>query len=215
MLSRTAPERAAGPMRVATIGLYGHPYPRRQASWFALSPDGLLVYSDEGSNGPMLSRKLDAEAVAAVDGTNGGDTPFISVDGQMLGFERDGQMFVLPTSGGPTTRVKNASVLAWAGRPAWTEDNHIVYTGERGGLVRVQRDGESPQQLTSPPEGTRHLSPLVLPDGTILFTEVSGTVNDAHIVAVHAGDHHTRTIVAGGALTPQYAGGFSTRLTSS
>ena len=206
---RSAPERTSASMRLATIHLTGHAYPRRQASWFALSSDGLLVYSVEGSTDPMLSRRLDAPTLQPVDGTSGGATPFLSPDGQMLGFERDGEMFVLPTSGGATTRVKDAVILAWAGRPAWTPDGRIVYTSERGALVTVRPDGTSSEQLTTPADGTRHLSPIVLPDSrTVLFAEIAGNVNDARIVALSFSDRRTRTLVSGGAITPQYADGF-------
>ena len=201
---RSAPGGTPASMRHATIPLAGHAYPRRQASWFALSRDGLLVYSVEGSTDPMLSRRLDASTPQPVDGTSGGGTPFLSPDGQMLGFERDGEMFVVPTSGGPTTRVKEAVFLPWGGRPAWTPDGRVVYTSERGGLVMVRPDGTSSEQLTTPADGTRHLSPVVLPDGrTVLFTEIAGNVNDARIVALSFNDRRTRTLVSDSAMTPE------------
>ena len=75
---RSSPGGPPASMRQATIYLTGHAYPHRQASWFALSRDGLLVYSVEGSTDPMLSRRLDAPTPQPVDGTSGGATPFLS-----------------------------------------------------------------------------------------------------------------------------------------
>ena len=213
---RSAPDGPPASMRRATIQLTGHGNPRFLASffgsnapWFALSRDGLLVYTVQGSTDPMQSRRLDAATPRPVDGTSGGAAPFLSPDGQMLGFERDGEMFVVPTSGGPTTRVKNAVFLASGGRPAWTPDGRIVYTSERGALVMLRPDGTSSSQFSTPADGTRHFSPLVLPDGLhVLFTEIGGNINEARIVALSFSDRRTRVIVSGGAMTPQYADGF-------
>ena len=209
---RSAPDGAPALMRRATIHLTGHAGqldPRSQAPWFALARDGLLVYTVQGSTNPMLSRRLDAPTPRPVDGTSGGATPFVSPDGKMLGFERDGEMFVVPSSGGPTTRVQGAVFLATGGRPAWTPDGRVVYTSQRGALVMVRPDGTSFEQLTTPRDGTRHLSPAVLPDGrTVLFAEIGGNVNDARIAALSFSDRRTRTLVSGGAMTPQYADGF-------
>ena len=214
--ARTAADRAPASMRRATIQLTGHGDPRshyyglyQQTSWFALSLDGLLVYAGQGSTDAMLSRRLDAPTPQSIDGTSGGATPFLSPDGQMLGFERDNEMFAVPMSGGPATRITDAVFLQWGGRPAWTPDGRIVYTNDRGGLVMVRPDGTSSEQLTTPAEGTRHLSPLVLPDGrTVLFTEITGNVNDARIVALSFDDRRQRPLVSAGALTPQYADGY-------
>ena len=84
----------------------------------------------------------------------------------MLGFEREGGIFTVPISGGQTAQVKDVVFRAWTGgRPAWTPDGRIIYTSERGALVMVHFDGTSPEQLTTPAEGTQDLSPVVLPDG--------------------------------------------------
>ena len=213
---RGAPDGAPALMRRATIQLTGHGDPRplvsffgSNAPWFALSRDGLLVYTVQGSTEPMQSRRLDAPTSRPVDGTRGGATPFLSPDGQMLGFERDGEMFVVPTSGGPTTRVKDAILLVSGGRPAWTPDGRVVYTSERGALVMVRPDGTSSEQLTTPVGGARHFSPVLLPDGqNVLFTEIGGNINEARIVVLSFSGRRTRTLVSGGAMTPQYADGF-------
>jgi len=106
--------------------------------------------------------------------------------------------------------VRDVIFLAWTGgRPAWTPDGRIIYTSERGALVIVHSDGSSLEQLTTPAEGTQHLSPTVLPEGRmLLFTEIPGNISEARIVALSLSDHQTRTLITGGALTPQYADGF-------
>jgi class 3 adenylate cyclase len=119
-LRGTSPSPAAS-VRRATIYLSdaGHPqihnYALYQTPWFALSPDGLLVYSVQGSTGPLLARRLEASTVHQVEGTTGGVSPFLSPDGQMLGFEREGSLFVVPTSGGQASHVKDIAFRAWTG----------------------------------------------------------------------------------------------------
>jgi hypothetical protein len=213
---RSAPQGTAASVRRATIYLSGqrdlpiHNYALYQTPWFALSLDGLLVYTVQGSTGPLLARRLDASTVHPVDGTIGGASPFLSPDGQTLGFERDGHIFVVPTTGGQTSQVKDVVFRAWTGgRPTWTPDGRIIYTSERGALVIVHSDGSSPEQLTTPAEGIQHLSPTVLPEGhMLLFTEIPGNISEARIVALSLSDRRTRSLISGGALTPQYADGF-------
>jgi hypothetical protein len=61
----------------------------------------------------------------------------------------------------------------------------------------VRPDGTSSEQLTTPAEGTRHHSPLELPDGrTVLFTEITGNVNDARIVALSFDDRRDASFEA-------------------
>ena len=213
---RSSTQNTAASVRRATIYLSGqgdthiHNYALYQTPWFALSLDGLLVYTPQGSTGPMLARRLDASTAHPVDGTSGGVSPFLSPDGQMLGFEREGGIFVVPVSGGQTSQVRNVVFRAWTGgRPTWTPDGRIIYTSERGALVLVRSDGTSSDQLTTPAEGTQDLSPIVLPDGrTLLFTEITGNLSEARIVALTLNDHSARPLISGGALTPQYADGF-------
>jgi Tol biopolymer transport system component len=127
----------------------------------------------------------------------------------MLGFERDGSIFVVPISGGQASQVKDVVFRAWTGgRPTWTPDARIIYTSERGALIMVRSDGSSSEQLTAPAEGARHLSPIVLPGGhALLFTEIAGNLSEARISVLSLDDRQTRTLVTGGALTPQYADG--------
>ncbi|PWT73913.1 MAG: hypothetical protein C5B46_04840, partial [Proteobacteria bacterium] len=186
-----------------------HNYALYQTPWFALSVDGVLVYSTPGSTGPLLARRPEASAAHPVEGTAGGVSPFLSPDGQMLGFERDGSIFIVPVSGGQVSQVKDVVFRPWTGgRPTWTPDARIIYTSERGALIMVRSDGSSSEQLTAPAEGARHLSPIVLPGGrALLFTEIAGNLSEARISMLSLDDRQTRTLISGGALTPQYADG--------
>ena len=175
-----------------------------------LAADGsIFVYSAiQGSNDLIQVRRLDGLDVQQIQGTAGGHAPFISNDNQMLGFERDGELFVVPISGGAATRIKGVIVAA-EGRPTWTPVGRIIFTNEKGALAITRADASSSEVLTAPPEGSRHLSPSMLPDGqTVLFSEVGGDVNAARVMALSMADHKMRPVVSDGALTPQYSEGF-------
>ena len=78
----------------------------------AISPDGsLLVYAvDQAGPGGMARRlflrRLDQLDAAAIPGTEGGNSPFFSPDGQSVGFLADG-------------KIKKISVTVAAASPVW------------------------------------------------------------------------------------------------
>ena len=202
---------SAAPTRRAAFDIAGLGDVRSySAGAVALSSDGrMFVYATPGGTpGALLRvRRLDALEAQPIDGTVGAHTPFLSPDGTMVGFQRDGQIFTVPLAGGGANRVPNAAYLP-EGRPAFAGDGRIVYTGPRGDLLIQRTDGSTPEPLTEPRAGERHISPHVLPDGrTILFTVVGADLNAVRIASVSIGDRAIRDLVQGGAMTPQYASG--------
>ena len=177
----------------------------------SLSRDGrMFVYATPGetAGGMLRIRRLDALDSQPIDGTAGAHAPFLSPDGTIVGFQRDGQIFTAPLSGGGVTQVPNVSYLP-EGVPTFTADGRIVYTGPRGELLIQRPDGSAPERLTEPKSGEKHISPHLLPGGrTILFTVVVADLNAVHIASVTLGDRTVRPIVPGGAMTPQYADGY-------
>jgi len=176
----------------------------------ALTGDGsVIVYSAvRGSTDLIQARRLDGLDAQPIQGTAGGHAPFISYDNQMLGFERDGELFVVPMAGGAATQIKGVTVSA-EGRPTWTPDGRIVFTNEKGALVLVRAENSSAEVLTVPTKGSRHISPSMLPDGrTLLYTDVGADINGARLMALGIADRQSRPLVTDGALTPQYADGY-------
>ncbi|MBI3982980.1 MAG: serine/threonine-protein kinase [Gemmatimonadetes bacterium] len=228
--ARVAPTGAAwtlgGVAAVATIAaLWGWLRPttpaRREATRRAvielpsvptLSSDGslMLYVAQDGSQTAIFARPVASLEGVPIPGTEGGTAPFISPDGSRVGFLREGQIFVVPFSGGGAARVRGATLLGLeAVTPAWTPDGRIVYTDRGGGLIVVRPDGSAPDTLTRPDPGVHHLSPSVLPDGrTVLFAEIPrGNVEQASIGAVSLASKQPRTLVTGGATTPRYVDG--------
>jgi eukaryotic-like serine/threonine-protein kinase len=200
----------AGPRRAA-IQVSGLGDSRTFAFPVTLSADGsLLVYVTSGraGGGPLYARRLETLASQPIEGTTGAQSPFLSSDARVVGFERGGEIFSVRVAGGPVVHAKGSAHLP-EGRPAWMPDGRIVFTSPNGGLVAMNADGSSAQTLTTPPRGERHVSPHPLPDGrAVLFTAVAGDPDEARIAAVSLADGRVRTLVEAGAVTGQYADGF-------
>jgi len=164
----------------------------------ALSPDGRrLVYS--GNNGTQLFvRALDAlEPVAIATGTGGAGLPFLSPDGQWVGFANTSFEIrkVAITGGAAQTIARADGILQGA---TWAADDTIIFATNRPstGLQRVSASGGEPATLTRPDRErgeADHLWPELLPGGhAVLFTITSQT-GDVDAAQVAVLDLRTRT----------------------
>jgi len=164
----------------------------------ALSPDGRrLVYS--GNNGTQLFvRALDAlEPVAITTGTGGAGLPFLSPDGQWVGFANTSFEIrkVAITGGAAQTIARVDGILRGA---TWAADDTIIFATDRPGtgLQRVSASGGEPAPLTRPDRErgeAGHLWPELLPGGhAVLFTITSQT-GDVDAAQVAVLDLPTRT----------------------
>ena len=197
---RSPPAARGGPRRAA-IQASGQGDSRAFAYSAAVSGDGSLLVTvtpGRAAGGPIYARRLDTLASHPIEGTTGALCPFLSPDGSIVGFEREGEIFSVPVAGGPVVRARGSAHLPM-GCPAWMPDGRIVFTNPAGGLVVMNADGTSPRTLTTPERGERHMSPHPLPDGrAVLFTTVGADPNDARIAAVSLADGTVRTLIAVG-----------------
>jgi len=182
-------------------------------SEIAISPDGsrlaYMVRLPGGANG-IATRLLDQTEPTLVPGTEAGNRPFFSPDGQWLGFFSSAQMKKVSIHGGPVATLCDAPGSRGA---SWGPDGSIVASLTLGGgLFRVPDGGGSPQPLTDPAathEAT-HRWPQVLPGGrAVLFTGHATTANydEANIEVlslesrkwkiVHRGGYHGRYVPTG------------------
>ena len=172
----------------------------------ALSPDGRrLVYS--GNNGTQLFvRALDAlEPVAIATGTDGALLPFLSPDGQWVGFANTSFEIrkVAITGGAATTIARVDGILQGA---TWAADDTIVFATNRldTGLQRVSASGGEPATLTRPDRErgeADHIWPEHLPGGhAVLFTitSLTGEVDAAQVAVRDLRTGTQKTLVRGG-----------------
>ena len=169
----------------------------------AFSPDGnrlayLVFQADESRQ--IHVRDIAAGSSRAVPGTEGGDTPFFSPDGQWLGFFADGSLMKVPLGGGEAvTLTPKATNLRGA---SWGSNGTIVFNlTDTDVLYEVSAQGGEPRQLTTLGEGERsHRWPQFLPDASaILFTiAVSDNPDDSQIAALRLDSGQREILIQGG-----------------
>ncbi len=144
----------------------------------AISSDGrrIAYVGRRGSSFELYIRTLGELVPRAVDGTDGGRSPFFSPDGRWVGFGTQRRLQKISVSGPPAMAI--ADVLDNNTPAAWGPNNMILaprsaITGRRSGLSQVSAAGGAFKSLTQSDSarGENHYAPLVLPDGkTFLFT---------------------------------------------
>ena len=133
-----------------------------------ISPDGTqVVYRASSETGPQLNlRRLDQLDGASLRGGEGGGGPFLSPDGEWVGFATGGALTLQKVSifGGPPVMVtESPGIISGA---SWGTDDQIIFGTAFGGLMRVSGGGGEPEMLTTPntEEGeVDHLWPFIIP----------------------------------------------------
>ncbi len=138
----------------------------------AMSPDGTkLAYVATRAPAQIHLRQLDALLETGIPGTEGGQAPFFSPDGQWIGFFANGKLKKVSTQGGTPITLAEAPIGRGA---AWAPNGTIVFSpSTTSGLMRVSDVGGTLEVLTTPDaaSGQRtHRWPEVLPGGkAVLF----------------------------------------------
>jgi serine/threonine-protein kinase len=157
----------------------------------AITPDGThVVYVGNGGT-QLFVRALDALEPVAIASAANFRAPFVSPDGQWVGFSTisGGGIRKVAITGGPSITIATADGASSGA--SWAPDDTIIFATNNPatGLQRVSAEGGTPEVLTRPDRAqgeADHLWPEILPGGgAVLFTITSQTgVLDTAQVAV-------------------------------
>ena len=148
----------------------------------AISADGTqVVYSSVNSEvgRQLYLRRIDQLDGVLLRGAEGGIAPFISPDGQWVGFAATGGLALQKVSifGGPPVMLTE-SLVAVRGA-SWGTDDQIIFGQILGGLMRVSGGGGEPEPLTTmdTEQGeTAHSWPSIIPGrDAVVFVTSTGT----------------------------------------
>ncbi len=173
-------------------------------SFIAISPDGSKVVTV--TRGQIWLRRLESLEALPVPGTDGGQCPFFSPDGEWLGFWSDGKLKRVRLRGGGVQTIVSVDLPLGA---TWGPNDIILFGTPYQGLMRVSASGGALKQMTRPTWSSAdwgHRFPAFLPGGrTALFTIVSARFrDDEDRVAVLSLDTGTIKVIARGGLKPVY-----------
>ena len=176
----------------------------------AIAPDGsrILYVGQAAPSSPtqLFVRTMDSGETSPIAGTEQAQFPFVSPDGEMIAFVRDGSLLKVGMRGGSPTTICSECATGFYGG-AWAEDGTIVFArgGGGGGLLRVRQDGQISQVTEIDRAGgeSRHGFPSILPGGAILFMihPVGNVAPDIAVLDPKAG---TRRVLWRGGGQPSY-----------
>ena len=151
--------------------------------YLVISPDAsVVVYKgpDVSPFEPVLNmRPLDQLQGARLRGGEGGSGPFVSPDGEWVGFVQSAGRRLLQKvsiSGGPAVTLTESPDEVWGA--SWGADDQIIFGSRDQGLFRVPGGGGEPEVLTTPDpdqDEVAHMWPSIIPDReAVVFVIVEG-----------------------------------------
>jgi serine/threonine-protein kinase len=175
-----------------------------------ISPDGSHMVFQSGQSVDTVQlfvRALDRLEPEPVRGLVAPRGPFISPDGNWIGYFEGATMKKVAMNGGPSVAICN-----FVGAPrgaTWGPNDIIFATSDAAtGLLRVPAGGGDPQVLTKPGPEADHTMPEFLPGGeAVLFTILprAGIALDTAQIAVLNLKTGKQDILIRGGTNPRYA----------
>ena len=167
------------------------------------SADGSRFFVTVRRNGVQyaMERPLDAADARVVPGTEDGQIPFASPDGQWLFFGAvSGGLSKVPLAGGPT--VVLAPTTASTGGDVGA-DGTVYYSRDyQSGVWRLRPDNSQPEAVTTPDSVTGelgHWSPRLLPGGRqVIYTAFRVPIDSSRIEVVSLETGQRKVVLVGG-----------------
>lgn len=187
MLALSRPQTVPAPVVRSTIATSADTALALSGVWadVAMTPDGSrIVYQ---GNKQLLIRQLD-QLEATVLSSGAGHSPFVSPDGQWVGFFDGNELKKVTITGGPPETV--ASIQGDVVGATWGPDGTIVFStlDPGAGLMPVSAAGGTPATLIEIGPGERdHLWPEWLPGGkAVLYTIYprTGGLQNTHVAVL-------------------------------
>ena len=184
----------------------GHRLPLDETPVLALSNDGrMLVYIAASQSGRQLYRREMGDLTAVpIEGTQGAENPFLSPDGEWVGFVAAGWLKKVPIKGGVPLEL--CAVTALHRGASWATDGRIIFSPAMNTpLMQVDDTGGVPRPLTEidSARGERsHRWPEVVAEHrAVVFTVGSSAVrhdyDDAEIRLASLDTGETRLLATG------------------
>jgi len=185
------------------------PMPLAVQKVMALSSDGSrLVYAAGRGPTRLYLRDLNRFEAIVIPGSEGGNGPFFSPDGQWLGFTAsNGTLKKVPLSGGAPLVMRDVLAQFGGGYGATfaSNDTILLSPSTSSGLWRVAASGGTAEVVTTPDRAAGETSyrwPEALPDGkTVLFTIKTSDMesfDEGSVAALSLQSGTRRVLVHGG-----------------
>jgi eukaryotic-like serine/threonine-protein kinase len=171
----------------------------------AITPDGTRVVYVGAHNTALFVRALDQLTATPLTGLGEPYEPFVSPDGQWIGFfEGVSKLQKVAITGGPAVPLGRPGGTALGA--SWGDDDTIIFaTNERTtGLLRIAAAGGEPTVLTRPNRAggeDDHFWPEILPGGqAVLFTitATTGGLGQAQVAVFDLRTRTQRVLIRGG-----------------
>ena len=177
----------------------------------AISPEGTEVAFRvwHGGTSQLYLRRMDQPEATLLKGTEAGDAPFFSPDGQWVGFFAEGKLKKISVLSGTPVTLCDASDSRGG---TWTPDDTIIFApSTASGLMRVSATGGTPQPFTrldSSKNEITHRWPQVLPGGKAVVYASGIEFNSATIAVASLKSSGSKTLAIRGGYPRYITGGY-------